>query len=285
MKRRLALALGVAGVATGAGVALLGSDGTLSPDTVTAARPQADLAASGGVLAKAKLESPQAYRAARDAGAKIAATPDGRSFYVQSPATGRGGKTIVTFHGYLSTAFDIFGAWLPEARKRGYRVIAIQWRLGKTKNDSYAPPGMYAQARALLRRAGVPAGQALLHGYSSAAGRTYGVAAIDRRSSRLFSLFVADAGGARKGFPMYDSVFGAPGGRQTLAGTRWVMFCGGRDPDPELTGCPIMRSTRAKVRARGGSVARFIVDPRATHNGFLHNPANTRVALDLFATL
>ena len=283
MRRRLALALGAAGVATGVGVALLGSDGTLSPDTVTASVP-ARGAAAATVLTRAKLESPDAYRRARDAGARIAATPDGRSFYVQSPAGGRGGKTIVSFHGYLSTAFDIFGAWLPEAKRRGYRVIAIQWRLGQHRTDSYSPGAMYAQARALLRRAGVPAGDALLHGYSSAASRMYGVAALDRQRGRVFSLDVADAGGALKGFPMYREVFGAPAGRQTLAGTRWVLFCGGRDPDPELTGCPIMRSTRTKVVARGGAIAKFIVDPRASHDGFLDNPANTRVALDLFAS-
>jgi hypothetical protein len=34
--------------------------------------------------------------------------------------------------------------------------------------------------------------------------------------------------------------------------------------------------------ARGGTIARFIVDPRSSHGGFLENPANTRVALDLF---
>jgi hypothetical protein len=282
MKRRWALALGAVGVAAGVAFALLGSGGTLSPDTVTASVP-AESAATGSVLAKAKLESPDAYRAARDAGARIAGTPDGRSFYVQSALPGRGGKTIVTFHGYLSTAFDIFRAWMPEATKRGYRVIAIQWRLGKTKNDSYSPAAMYSQARALLRRAGVPAGDALLHGYSSAASRMYGVAALDRRGGHVFSLDVADAGGALQGFPMYREVFGAPSGRQTLAGTRWVLFCGGRDPDPELTGCPVMRSTRSKVVARGGEIARFIVDPRATHDGFLDNPANTRIALDLFA--
>ena len=281
MKRRWALAVGGLGVAIGLGVALLGPGGTLSPDTVTAS-VAAEPAATGSVLTKAKLESPDAYRAARDSGARIASTPDGRSFYVQSAGAARGGKTIVTFHGYLSTAFDIFRAWTPEAQKRGLRVIAIQWRLGKTKNDSYSPAAMYAQARALLRRAGVPAGDALLHGYSSAASRMYGVAALDRRA-HVFSLDVADAGGALKGFPRYREVFGAPSGRKTLAGTRWILFCGGRDPDPELTGCPVMRSTRAKIAARGGKIVRFIVDPRASHDGFLDNPKNTAVALEEFA--
>jgi hypothetical protein len=43
-----------------------------------------------------------------------------------------------------------------------------------------------------------------------------------------------------------------------------------------------MRRTRTKIVARGGTIARFIADPSATHDGFLDNAANTRVALDLF---
>jgi len=283
MKRTL-IALGAAGVVgVGIGVALLGTDGKLAPDTVTARTAVAEVSASGAVLAKAKAQSPGPFRAARAAGARIANTPDGRSFYVEYPRTGGGGKTIVSFHGYLSTAFDDYTHWAAEAKRRGIRVIAIQWRLGKHRSDSYTPTQMYTQARTLLRRAGVKPGDALVHGYSSAASRMYGLAYIDRRNSRLFSLAIANAGGALPGYPGYDQVFGAPAGRKTLAGTRWILFCGGRDPDPDLTGCPVMRRSRAKVAARGGQILRFIQDPRASHGGFYENQANTRAALDLFA--
>nr|MDQ4040671.1 hypothetical protein [Actinomycetota bacterium] len=64
-----------------------------------------------------------------------------------------------------------------------------------------------------------------------------------------------------------------------------VLFCGGRDPDPRLTGCPIMRRTRTLIRRRGGRIERFVVDPRASHGGFHENPANQRVALDVFDRL
>jgi hypothetical protein len=43
-----------------------------------------------------------------------------------------------------------------------------------------------------------------------------------------------------------------------------------------------MRRTRSKIVARGGTIARFIVDPRSSHGGFLQNVANTRAGLDLF---
>jgi hypothetical protein len=280
--RRAVVVLAAAGVAVGAGFALFGSSGTLAPETVTA-RPFAGPSAAGPVLARAKRESPDAYRAARAAGAHIATTPDGRSFYVQSPLTaGGGGKTIVTFHGYLSTAFDDFVHWQAEAKRRGIRVIAIQWRLGKHSADSFTTAQMYAQARSLLRRAGVVPGDALVSGYSAAASRLYGLEYLDLHGGRLFSLAVANAGGALPGYSGYPQVFGAPAGRRTLRGSRWILFCGGRDPDPNLTGCPIMRRTRAKIVSRGGEIARFIVDPRANHGGFYENQANTRSALDLW---
>jgi hypothetical protein len=281
MKRAL-IAVVAAGAAIGLAVAVLGSEGTLSPDTVTARPAVVSASASGAVLAKAKAQSPGPYREARAAGARIANTPDGHSFYVESRPGVRGGKTIVTFHGYLSTAFDDFKHWSAEAQRRGIRVIAIQWRLGKHRTDSYTPSQMYAQAKILLRRAGVKPGEALVHGYSSAASRMYGLAYLDRRGSRYFSLAIADAGGALPGYPGYAQVFGAPAGRKTLAGTRWILFCGGRDPDPDLTGCPVMRRSRAKIAARGGAIARFIIDPRASHGGFFENQANTRAALDLW---
>lgn len=283
MTRRVAIALAVGGLAGAGGGLALGLAAAADPERVDARATPAAASGTGAVLARAKLQSPRRYREARAAGARIAATPDRRSFYVMSPPGGRGGKTIVTFHGYLSTAFDGFAQLRTEARRRGHRLVAIHWRLGRTSPESYTPRQMHAQARALLRRLGVAPGDALLHGYSSAAPRIYGVAALDRRASRMFALSIGDAGGARPGLPMYREVFGGGMGARPLAGTRWVLFCGGRDPDPRLTGCPIMRRTRTLIVRRGGRIERFIVDPRASHGGFHENLANQRIALDVFA--
>lgn len=283
LSRGGAVALAVAAMAAGAGGVALGA--AAEPQEVETRATLSSASASGAVLARARAQSPGPYRAARGAGARIAATPDGRSFYVKSPAGARGGKAIVTFHGYLSTAFDGFSQFRREAAARGYTLIAIHWRLGRTSRESYTPRQMYAQARAVLRRSGVAAGDALVHGYSSAAPRVYGVVAADRRGAKVFSLAVGDAGGARPGLPMYREVFAGGWGPRPLAGSRWVLFCGGRDPDPWLTGCPIMRRTRAQIVRRGGTIERFLVDPRASHGGFHENLANQRAALDVFARL
>jgi hypothetical protein len=270
------VAVAVAAMAAVAGCAASGGD-----DSAGVARAAGTPGAR--VLADARRRAPSAAAFARARGARVAVTRDGRSYYVLWPGARRGGRVIVTMHGYLSTAFDDFKHWYPVASARGYEVLAIQWRLGPRASQSSSPSGIYAQVRDALRGAGVGRGQALLHAYSSAAYRVYGVAALDRRSAGLFGLDVAAAGGARPRFsPLYRQVFGGGWGPRSLAGSNWVLFCGGRDPYPDATGCRAMRRTRDLIRRRGGTVERLIVDPRANHGGFLKDRHHVNAALDVF---
>jgi hypothetical protein len=290
--RRAAIGLSLAAVAAGAGGVALAAGGGSAPDRSRTATPAgagnavAGSSAENPVLARARVKGGgRAYREARAAGAKIDLTPDGRSFYVMAPAAARGGRAIVTFHGYKSTAFDGFSQFRTEAKRAGYTLISVNWRLGPASKDSYSPTQMYSQARILLRRAGVAPGKALVHGYSSAAGRVYAVTALDRRASKFFALSIGDAGGARTDLPLYREVFGGGWGPKPLAGSHWVLFCGGRDPMPQVTGCPAMRRTQGLIRQRGGVIESLIVDPSQSHGGFHYVPAHQRAALAIFARL
>ena len=235
-------------------------------------------------LVRARTRSPARYRFARAQGAVISRTPDGRSFYVFWPGNRRGGKVIVTLHGYVVSAIDDFSYWHRYAAQRGYGVLALQWRLGPASRQSYTPGAIYGQATRILRRYGVRPGQAMLHGYSSSAARTYGVAALDRRAARYFGLFVANAGGAHRSAPLYPQVFAGGFGRRPLLGSQWVLFCGGRDR-AFATGCVLTLRTSRMIRARGGRVQRVIVDPRGQHGGFLANPASVNYTLGVFDRL
>jgi hypothetical protein len=278
--RRAAIGLSLAAVAAGAGGVALAAGGGSSPSRTAAP------AGAGNAVAGSSAENPVLARArVKGAGARIDLTPDGRSFYVMAPAAARGGRAIVTFHGYKSTAFDGFSQFRTEAKRAGYTLISVNWRLGPASKDSYSPTQMYSQARILLRRAGVAPGKALVHGYSSAAGRVYAVTALDRRASKFFALSIGDAGGARTALPLYREVFGGGWGPKPLAGSHWVLFCGGRDPMPQVTGCPAMRRTQGLIRQRGGVVESLIVDPSQSHGGFHYVPAHQRAALAIFARL
>jgi hypothetical protein len=236
------------------------------------------------ILREAKRRDARALAQARRRGAVVKVTGDRRSYYVLRVA--RGGPTrpvILTLHGYKSYAPGQFMKWYPEAAARDYSLLSLQWKLGATRFLS--PRQIYNAARGALRRMGARPGKVLLHGYSSAALRTYQMTAFDRRAARWFALSIADAGGTFSTFQPNRAVFGGAMGRRPLAGSRWVLFCGGRDPHPTYTGCPVMRKASRDIRRTGGRVEALIRDPRAGHAGFQENPANERRALAIFRRL
>lgn len=269
--RRLGLALAVVLLA-GAGVAAaLSAGGETAP---------ARAAGSSTLVRKAIARDRASYAVARRAHARVHVWSGGRAFTVFSPGTRRPAAVIVTLHGFKSTAFEQYAEWAPYARRHGYGLLSLQWRTGFDRRAKFLSGGaIYSIVSRALRSEGVRRGRALLHGYSSAAFRTYGVTALDRRRHRLFGVTIANAGAPNPGYPSRELVRG----RHPFRGSTWVMFCGGRDPHPDFTGCPAMRRARSYVRARGGAVARFIVDPRAGHSGFMQRRSNVESALAVFA--
>lgn len=67
-----------------------------------------------------------------------------------------------------------------------------------------------------------------------------------------------------------------------LAGSRWVTFGGGKDPNPDRDGILGMRQTGEWMRKYGGVVELAIEDPDSGHGGFHRNPKNCDSALDVF---
>lgn len=256
--------------------ALLGGCGSSS----SASRPNAHESAT---LALARHHDPAAYHAALRHGGKVVPFRAGGSFSVLLAPKRRPATAIVTLHGYKSTAFEQFESWYPYAARRGWGLIAVQWRTGFTRAAfSYSPETIYAEAARLLERERIGRHRALLHGYSSGGIRTYGITALDASSHRLFGVSIANAGAALSSFPVRSEIVGGRLGAKPLAGSRWVLYCGGRDPHPTYTGCPAMRASAAFVKRYGGEVLRLIVDPHAGHAGFLEHPANVELALHAF---
>ena len=240
------------------------------------------LAASPPILRKARADGPGFFRQAMDAGATISLTPDRRSFSVLwSPPDPK--ATIVTLHGYKSTALGDFSRWRRYAEQRGYAVLAIQWRLGSARSAEYTPAQIYRIAADILARRGVQEGGAILYGFSSAAVRTYPITALDRRGKRLFGLSIANAGGILPGLAANRLLVDGAFGRRPLAGSRWAFYCGGRDPNVDYAGCAEMRRTAGTVRRLGGTVVLLIADPSGRHGDFISKPAAVGAALDAYA--
>jgi len=240
-------------------------------------------AGSAELLAQAKQADAQKYQAFMAAGGKVVETGDGRSFYLLlSPSPDA--PIIVTLHGHGTWAFSDYSAW-SEATSRGYGLLGLQWWFGRGEgpDDYYRPQELYRVIESILRKEGLTKRKLLLQGFSRGSANIYGVAALDRRSgNNFFPVIIANAGGAEMDFPINKDIDQGKFGPTPFAGTHWILFCGGKDPHPDRSGCGGMAKTETWLEAKGGSVDLFIQDPSAGHGGFHRNPANVKQALDYF---
>lgn len=243
------------------------------------------------LLAQARAATPQRYQFALDRGAKILATPDGRSFsvlwYPTQSQSGSKPPMIVTLHGHGSWAFDEFSLWQPYAAARGYGILALQWWFGggDRTEDYYTPYETYPIIQCLLRTENIQPGKILMHGFSRGSAVIYALTALDRANGKFFLLTVANAGPVAQDYPPNIEIARGAFGATPFGGTHWVMFCGNHDPKPELDECLNMNRTRDWVKQYGGTVDLFIEDPLSGHGGFHRTPSHVNAALDLFARL
>jgi len=240
---------------------------------------------------QAKEADPDRYRFAVDKGARFVPTPDGRSFYVlwtpKDFDKAQLRPMIITLHGHASWAFDEFFLWQPYAEQRGYGIIALQWWFGggEAINDYYLPREMYPIFEQALTNQAIEPGKVLLHGFSRGSANSYALTALDRQSSQFFGLTISNAGGMAKDFPPNVNILKGGFGATPFKGAHWVMYCGGKDPNPDRDGCAAMQAARELVTRYGAIVDLLIQDPTGDHGGFHCNPANVNKALDVFHEL
>lgn len=242
---------------------------------------------SASLLSQASAANAPRYQFATTLGAQIQATSDNLAFSVWwAPAgwTPQSG-VIVTLHGHGSYAFDEFYLWQPYAAAKGYAVLALQWWFGggEATSDYYTPQAMYPILAGLLANKSVSTGTALLHGFSRGSANSYAVAAQDAQSgNRYFHMVLSVAGGAMSNYPPNQQIAAGNYGSQPFAGYQWVMYCGEKDPDPGINGCPAMTAARDWVVKYGATFSLLIDDPSGDHGGFMTNSANVNTALAQF---
>jgi hypothetical protein len=256
---------------------------------VYAAAPRST--ASSAVLEQMRRRDPQAFAFAQAKGARIepVSTALGTSFYLAWFPKGKKPQStpvIVTLHGSRGDAAVKFQSWQPEAAKRGYGVIALEWWNGvgrpahgpESEVNYLSAAQLYSTLRSILAKEEVKPGLALLHGHSRGGARTYPVTYLDRKSSRFFRLSVGDSGGANPDSEDIQKI-------TSLAGARFVLYCGERDRGNEIPACDALELTKTWLESKGAKVELFIKDPAGNHGGFLASPANIDKALDVFARL
>jgi hypothetical protein len=216
----------------------------------------------------------------------IVPTSDGRSFLAvwKNPGT-QPEKWVVSLHGSNAFATDDLVAWQRYLEPRGIGLLTLQWWFGRDEGPQgyYTPEQIYRELDIVLRKLGVAPGTAMLHGFSRGAANIYAVAALDAmRPTHYFSLVVANAGRASMDFAPTRAVTEGRFGDQPFRQTRWVIVCGGRDPNPERDGCPGMSATKLWLAGLGAQAVAVIEDPEGGHDVFHRNARHVNRALDLF---
>jgi predicted esterase len=266
-----------ASIAGGAGAlalaVALSSCAASKPSTAAANHPTSQTPSSADIES-ARGHDPAAYRFSLAHGARI--VPDSRAgtFVVESSAPARPQALVVVVHGHNGTAFTHYRQWQPYAAAHGLGLVSVEWQTHWGKDAVFLDsPSTYGLIRRAVAREGTPPGRVLLHGFSQGSHEAFDLTSLDRRGARLFALTIAESGG----------VHGGPARDPALARTKWVVYCAGRDPWPQLSGCPAMRRARQYLQASGAVVERFMVDPPARHGGFLKNRPDVELALRAFA--
>jgi hypothetical protein len=240
------------------------------------------------LLDAARAADPAQYDFARGVGARVLLAPDNSTFALYwSPTPGGSGDTpvIVTLHGSDGFATAELYHWYPHAVERGYALLALQWWMG-VPEQYLDDETIYALISQMLASVGARHGRILLHGFSRGSARSYAVTFLDRRASTpWFLMTIANSGGAQTTYPLYGDIDRGRYGASVFAGTRWVLYCGEQDPQPDVSGCNAMHTTQAWLTRFGGSVLLAIQDPAGGHGGFEQSPDNIRRALDTFAGL
>lgn len=239
---------------------------------------------STSLLIQAQTANPTRYQFAITKNAEIRNTSDNKAFTVWWQPSGvvTPAGVIVTLHGHGSFATDEFYLWQSYAEKRGYAILALQWWFGggETTSDYYTPSEMVALLEPLLASKGVASGSALLHGYSRGAANSYALTALDVASGkRYFGMTLSNSGGAASDYPPNQQIVAGTYGSQPFGGMKWLMYCGEKDPDPTINGCPAMTAAKDWVTKYGAEVLLLIDDPTGAHGGFMLNSANVDTAL------
>ena len=88
--------------------------------------------------------------------------------------------------------------------------------------------------------------------FSRGSANLYALVAFDAKlPNPLFRAVIANSGGMSADFPANREIDSGRLGAAPYAGTRWWLYCGGGDPNPDRDGCPAMRRTRDWLSQRG----------------------------------
>lgn len=211
-------------------------------------------------------------------------TSDDQSFFVIWKSVERPKKWIVSLHGSHSFATEDLAIWHRHLKDREVGLICLQWWFGREgPGEYYLPDEVYREIDRLLTKLSIRPGDVMFHGFSRGSANSYAITALDAgRGKKYFALSVASSGGYAEDFPPNKEIEDGGYGKRPLAGTKWILASGGKDPHPDRDGIPAMRRTAAWLKNQGAIVVEQIEVEKEGHGALVRDPASAAKVLDRF---
>lgn len=211
-------------------------------------------------------------------------TQDQKSYFLywkpSQTATQR--KIIISLHGRGSSAQEDLTNWYPYLKDRDFEFASLEWWFSQTPENYYTSSELYTQIEAFLAKQNITKNDlVILHGFSRGALNSYYIAASDHSNQKLLDYIIANSGGMDGNLAINQEITGGKFGKQPFLNQKFILYCGGLDPEPSTYGCPAMINTQQKITNLGAKIELFIQDKNSGHQGFLENPDNVSRALDL----
>lgn len=219
---------------------------------------------------------------AQSAGAQFFPTIDTKSYYLfwkpKNWENSQHKKIIISLHGRGTYATADFAKWQPYLENSDIALVSLEW--WATQKDFYTPEQIYPQIVNFMASQNVTHKDiVMLHGFSRGGVVVYGLAYLDR-DNKYFDYLFADAGGILPDVEINKSLLKLKDEKPYL-GSNWILYCGQKDPDINLYGCPQMNKTKDLLTNWGANIILFIQDENGGHTGFRENTSNVAQVLSI----
>ncbi len=234
--------------------------------------------------------APEGLQYAKQQGAEIMPTRDGRSFVLWwQPENFNPQKdtVLVSMHGHGGWADKDFQIWHPFIKGRGYAFLGVQWWYGRSMESfGYAKPAeIYPWIRQALEAKGIPPKHVIFTGFSMGGANCYAVAYQDHLQPQpYFAVVIGNAGAMEADFPP-NAAFLNSKDPMAFTGMNFFLYCSEHD-EQRPQSCEKMQWTKEQIENRGGTVHKFIKDPVHGHGGFMRpeNHGPVLAAADLIVS-
>lgn len=202
------------------------------------------------------------------------ATSDGKQYFIYGAPAGQNNtspkKILITLHGTEGSAEKDYEIWKPFIKDKQYALASLNWwdGSGDQTTDYTTPEVVNAEIHSFLSSQGYSKNDLIVfEGFSRGSSNSYAIVSFDQASSEpLIDIAVSSSGGSQSAYyaDVTKSISSKTQGK-IFANVKWILACGGKDPNPSRDGCLAMESTKQFVSDKGATVLGLLSDPNGGH--------------------